>query len=743
MIFMTDRKSLVFRFDDVEVREREFTLIKAGEVLSVEPKVFRLLLFLLHNPHRLTTKEELLNAVWGDAAVTESSLTRTIALLRRLLGDDIREPRYIATVPTVGYRLVCRVDVSEEELRDLNPPVDIDHLNQVGFNKAAENGTVSGAVEQPSRIVGEVRREAIPPTKSESRTQILRRRWRSAALVLALLIIGLVWYLRRPSPHLRVSEFTQLTHDGRHMVPLGTDGVRLFLNVYPHQNPPAQVAVSGGEIVRIPMALPEPWIADVSPDGANLLVLSSYEGLGRGIWSVQSAGSSIRHLIDGEVRSAAWSPDSKFVVFSTVNGDVNIVRSDGSGAQKLANLPYRVDNFYFERLAWSPDGKTIRFDRNDRIYEIKPDGSGLHQFLPQWRSPLAMCCGQWTADGRVFLFLSFDPSVSTDAILQPKSQLWALFEHPGPLRRDNKPIQLTSGPTRWGRPIPAKDGKRIFAMGATLNGELVRADSESHQLQSYLGGRSAEPVSFSMDGQYIAYVTFPEGILWRANRDGTNPAQLTDPPMYPIFPRWSPDGAQILFASMNANGDLKSYLISAHGGTPHPLLSEDNGEQGNPDWSPDGHKIVFDSEEAAGETAKHVIRILDLASHQITKLPGDYRSPRWSPGGQFIAGLSGSTNNLCLFDLKKQQWRTLQEESIVDLAWSRDGQSLYFLRESSEPGVYRIPSQGGQSKRIIDLKGFHFTSMIGDSMGLDPEDMPILLRDEGGVNIYALRLEQK
>ena len=72
---MTENKSFVFRFEDVEVREREFTVIKAGEVLPVEPKIFRLLVYLLHNPQRLTTKEELLDAVWGDAAVTESSLT--------------------------------------------------------------------------------------------------------------------------------------------------------------------------------------------------------------------------------------------------------------------------------------------------------------------------------------------------------------------------------------------------------------------------------------------------------------------------------------------------------------------------------------------------------------------------------------------------------------------------------------------------------------------------------------------
>ena len=107
-------KSFVFRFDDVEVREREFTLIKAGKVLTVEPKAFRALLFLLHNPQRLISKEELLNAVWDDAAVTEGSLTRCISLLRSRLGDDIRSPRYIETVATVGYRFMCTVEVSEE-----------------------------------------------------------------------------------------------------------------------------------------------------------------------------------------------------------------------------------------------------------------------------------------------------------------------------------------------------------------------------------------------------------------------------------------------------------------------------------------------------------------------------------------------------------------------------------------------------------------------------------------------------
>jgi DNA-binding winged helix-turn-helix (wHTH) protein len=111
---MMANRSFVFRFDDVEVREREFTLVKAGKVLTVEPKAFRALLFLLHNPQRLISKEELLNTVWGDASVTEGSLTRCIWLLRRTLGDDINEPRYIATVATVGYRWLCAVELLED-----------------------------------------------------------------------------------------------------------------------------------------------------------------------------------------------------------------------------------------------------------------------------------------------------------------------------------------------------------------------------------------------------------------------------------------------------------------------------------------------------------------------------------------------------------------------------------------------------------------------------------------------------
>jgi len=192
-------KSFVFRFDDVEVREREFTLIKAGKLLTVEPKAFRALLFLLHNPEKLISKEELLNAVWGDTAVTDGSLTRCIWLLRRLLGDDIHNPRYIETVATVGYRWMCKAEVSEDA--SVEPE----------------------AVEGPKDLSGAGK-------KIGSRKRLWG--WALAAGgALALCLAGAVWYLHRPLPPLKVRGYTQITHDGHRKSLAGTDGSRLYFTI--------------------------------------------------------------------------------------------------------------------------------------------------------------------------------------------------------------------------------------------------------------------------------------------------------------------------------------------------------------------------------------------------------------------------------------------------------------------------------------------------------------------------------
>ena len=100
---MTGHNSSVFKFEDVEVRESEYSLTRAGETVAVEPTAFRVLIYLLRNAGRLVTEDEMIEAVWQGSAVSDNSLTRAVATLRRLLGDNPREPRLIATIP--DYRL--------------------------------------------------------------------------------------------------------------------------------------------------------------------------------------------------------------------------------------------------------------------------------------------------------------------------------------------------------------------------------------------------------------------------------------------------------------------------------------------------------------------------------------------------------------------------------------------------------------------------------------------------------------
>src|SRR5215469_16875661 len=105
-----EHKPFVFKFEDIEVRENEYALTRGGETVKVEPTAFRVLLYLLRNPGRLVAKDEIMAAVWHDTAVSDNSLTRSVATLRRVLDDSSREPRYISTVQTLGYRFLVPVE---------------------------------------------------------------------------------------------------------------------------------------------------------------------------------------------------------------------------------------------------------------------------------------------------------------------------------------------------------------------------------------------------------------------------------------------------------------------------------------------------------------------------------------------------------------------------------------------------------------------------------------------------------
>ncbi|MGE0443704.1 MAG: winged helix-turn-helix domain-containing protein [Vicinamibacterales bacterium] len=98
-----------FEFGDIRVDLRLQTVTRAGEPVALEPKTFDVLRHLLVHRDRLVTKDELLDSVWKDTFVTPNVLTRAVAQLRKALGDDAQEPRYLETVARRGYRFVATV----------------------------------------------------------------------------------------------------------------------------------------------------------------------------------------------------------------------------------------------------------------------------------------------------------------------------------------------------------------------------------------------------------------------------------------------------------------------------------------------------------------------------------------------------------------------------------------------------------------------------------------------------------
>lgn len=106
---MTTEPSKVLSFDDVKVEPRTGEVFKGGTVVQLEPKAFRLLVFLIENRDRLVEKEEILDILWKDINVTENALASAIAKLRRTLGDDSKTAKYIQTVHTRGYRFIANV----------------------------------------------------------------------------------------------------------------------------------------------------------------------------------------------------------------------------------------------------------------------------------------------------------------------------------------------------------------------------------------------------------------------------------------------------------------------------------------------------------------------------------------------------------------------------------------------------------------------------------------------------------
>jgi Tol biopolymer transport system component len=390
-------------------------------------------------------------------------------------------------------------------------------------------------------------------------------------------------------------------------------------------------------------------------------------------------------------------------------------------------------------ISFSPDGNTIRFtnfsaDRNTAsLWEVRPDGSRLHQLLAGWKTAAA-CCGQWTPDGRYFVFVSGNNA---------NSNIFAIRERAGIFRRASPmPVQLTTGLVIFTSVLPAADGKKLFVSGTQPRGQLVRYDPGSKAFIPYLSGISASDLAFSPDGERVAYISIPEKTLWRSRLDGSERRQLTYPPMEVALPSWSPDGKRLAFVGGGIGQPSKSYVVPSDGGAVEELLP---GVQGAVDfnWLPDGNQIIF------GYSTQAVLRIqaADLQTHRVTPIAGSdgLFSPRRSPDGRYLAALTGDSGTLMLYDFQTRKWSKWLTEpgNIAYPTWTKDGRYIYFSNFLTDhPTARRVRFGEARSEELYSLAGLSLLQgTSGEWSGSAPDGTRLYVRDLSVQEIYALDVD--
>jgi Tol biopolymer transport system component/DNA-binding winged helix-turn-helix (wHTH) protein len=709
-------------------------LRKRGVLIRLQDQPFRVLAILTGRPGEIVTREELQEQIWGKDTFVDfdQSLNKAVNRIRAALNDDAGTPNYIETVPRRGYRFIASVH---------------GHGND-GIAPTPIPADTSDAITHAAGIVENPRPQS-PATVSEVVAKSLGTRRRIAviavaSILVAALILG-IWILL-PAPQPRILNSTQLTNDGMEKCCLVSDGSRIYFSE-DEQGVGFRIEhipVTGGDPTTVPVPTLKGFLVinDISPDHDRLLVVAGISLVENSLWSVPLAPSSPRPLTDVRVgadfNGAKWSPNGQRLVYAN-GSNLFLAQSDGSEPRRLITSKGIVSN-----PVWSPDGKSVRFVATESatsdvgtLLEVSAEGGEPREVIPQWRKKSSQIFGDWTPDGRYFLFLA-GPNDRPD--------IWAIRENRSFLNlRKHEPVRLTAGPIRYGSLAFSPDGKRIFTRGIELRGEVERYDRKSAQFVPVRPALSADCCVYSNDGQWMAYVTFPEGSLWRSKPDGSQRQQLTWPPVTALNPHWSPDGREIAFSAVLPGKTSKTFIIAAEGGKVRELTQSECPEL-DANWSPDGTHLIFGTYAGyaieSGASCPELLYTVDLKTHEISTVPGSEGlwSPRWSPDGQSIVALNHSGRALMIGEIADGKWSELVGPSLKPLGfpqWSNDG-SLVYYRNFTQDAMYSIRVQGHKIEKLADLSGIPKTGISGQWAAVAPDGSPLILRNVSLDEIYAL-----
>lgn len=668
-----------YRWDDFTLDLDAYRLERAGVALSLEPKAFNLLVLLVRRPGHLFTKQEIFDAIWPGTAVTDHALTRVVAQLRRVLGDEAREARYIATVPTRGYRWIRPVQ-SPEDAAPAPPP-------------------------RPERTVTAPRdRRSVPSLV--------------AAIGLTVMVATLLIWTQRGMTRSATDAASARPADPhgaspsevRWPVQLTTNaGLDLQPALSPLGDAMAYVSdrsgafeiyvrAVGGTAIDTPLTndgsqnVQPVW----SPDGSSIAYHSYRRG---GIWVIPARGGVPRQIATVG-SNPSWSPDGSRVAFQS---------------DEHADVTPR---------AWgAQSGSTI--------WTVKADGRDLREETRGGQPTGGHAAPAWSSDGRYLTFTVFEGGAGNGIWLRDlKQQTTKLLESGGGLFEtvfapDNTALYIAGGEaaivrlpfdaesgTASGRreviPVPgvpgvrgltiAANGTRIAFAGPTLSsqiwGQPVRSDGTAKGPPYALTGDTSRRNSLpavSPDGSRVAYMSTRSGQssnVWITGTDGSGAIQITANEGGGNEPSWFPDGKRVAYI---AKKDNRSALWAVDITTRREELLFDfsrpravafgssrlPGQLAELALTPSLKRAAFSMLPPPGRRVLYVTDIASFAPRALTDGTVSVGYPAWSPDERQIAVeiKDGSSTQAAVVDAETGaiRWLTRERGQTWVRSWSPDG----------------------------------------------------------------------
>jgi Tol biopolymer transport system component/DNA-binding winged helix-turn-helix (wHTH) protein len=741
---MDQKAKALYEFGPFRLDSHERLLFRHGQQVPLTPKALDILLALVESSGHVLTKEELLRKVWADSFVEEGNLNRHISTLRKALGDDLEQPKYIETIPKRGYRFIASVN-------EIQQTAQFKEQSQALTDQSVEQTTTSS-----HNVPSAERRE------EAKRSWSTWPDWKLWALVstgsAVLLFLGLTFIWRSPSPRPQ-RVLSRLTFDpGLQSEPTWSpDGRFIAYSSDRGGNFDIWVqSVGGGNPVQVTHSPAHDWQPDWSPNGKSIIFRSERDG--GGLYIVPPLGGYERKISSFGYRPR-WSPDSSRILFvsSALQGggvryEVYICTPDGAQPQRVwAEFLSRF--LTVESIAWHPDGQRISLWATFWMVSLQTVSREFWTVplagAPPLKSEVTTTVNQQLQQAAVeFTRFQWAPSgleLYFEGLSRGVRNLWKVTVDPKKLSWIAGPERLTTGLGTDADVAISPDGKKMAFSSRSENTRIWSLPFDARLGQVKGDGQPLTPTGMdasapelSRDGKKLAFFVTRPGTenrreeLWTKSLENGRETMLEADDCMRSSPRWSRDGMHLAYRRCRVNpkdARVESLMMQvlARGGEEQVISSVNTVAY---DWSNDDRWLVVSRLKTfSGPTAMCLcpISAAPYAERELRVLASDpkynFWQMRFSPDERWIcfnatSQPSGFPSVIGVLPSSGGPWAQVTEDQWADKPrWSPDGKIIYFLsnRKTSFFNVYGIhfdPSTGKPNGEIFQVTRYESPSFM-------------------------------